>query len=346
MIVVNMENEETNKYLLPISVLISGVLIAGSFFLSADSRGKEVQSLRAPDINEEVVLPSDGVALPVVWGNLGAKLVSSGVIDADKFKAIYDQRGAFTEEYKNLLLGQNNEKLKMTKDNAGYLLNLFWALGLANKNPILDSGEMADPRYGGAGNFASTGGWTIAKGNPMDPVRDGEGSQRPSVSNGMGHYSRHMFFTLTGDQQALVDKVSRGIYRPCCGNSTHFPDCNHGMAMLGLLELMASQNVSEQDMWKAALAVNSYWFPDTYLTIASYMKAKGIEWNDVSPQEILGINYSSAQGYAKIALQVTAPSSGSQSGSGCGIDAGESATPQRQPASPTLQRGEQSGCSI
>ena len=162
---------------------------------------------------------------------------------------------------------------------------------------------MTDPAYGGAGNFASTGGWTIAQGSAMD------------------HYSKHKFFNLTSDQQALVDKISRGIYRPCCGNSTHFPDCNHGMAMLGLLELMASQGASEQDIWKAALAVNSYWFPDTYMTIAAYMKSKGIEWKDANPQEILGAGYSSGQGYAKIASQVVAPSS-SQSGGGCGVDTG------------------------
>jgi hypothetical protein len=275
---------------------------------------KSVQQVSAA---EEVVLPSNGVVLPVTWGDLGSKLVSTGAIDADKFIAIHDQRGAFSEEYKNLLLGQNDGKLKITNENAGYLLNLLWALGLASKNPILESGEMTNPAYGGAGNFASTGGWTIAQGNAMD------------------HYSKHKFFDLTSDQQALVDKISRGIYRPCCGNSTHFPDCNHGMAMLGLLELMASQGVSEQDMWKAALAVNSYWFPDTYLTIAAYMKGKGIEWKDVNPQEILGINYSSAQGYARISSQVSQPQQ-QRGGSGCGVGAVETVAPQRP----------QSGCGV
>src|SRR3989344_1353776 len=97
---------------------------------------------------------------------------------------------------------------------AGYLLNLLWAFGLANKNPILeDASEMMNPGYGGAGNFASTGGWTVAKGNAM------------------GHYNMYALVTLSPEQQALVDRVSRNIYRPCCGNSTHFPDCNHGMAM-------------------------------------------------------------------------------------------------------------------
>jgi len=294
-------------YMLSASILISAVILAGAWVyttglktidtdqktLKADLQTAQVSAL------EEAVLPSDGVVLPVTWGDLGAKLVSVGAIDADKFEATYDQRGAFADEYKNLLLGQNDGKLKITKENSGYLLNLFWALGLASKNEILETGEMTNRAYGGAGNFASTGGWTLADGDAMN------------------HYSRHRFFNLSSDQQALVDKVSKGIYRPCCGNSTHFPDCNHGMAMLGLLELMASQGVSEQDMWKTALTVNSYWFPDTYMTIATYMKNKGVKWQNINPQEILGVSYSSASGYKQILSQVTAPVQ--KSGGSCGV---------------------------
>lgn len=305
--------------LLPASILLSTIILASVWIYSV---GFKTENQRATNqsasenaqisILEEKVLPSQGVELPVIWGDLGSKLVSAGVIDANKFKAIYQQRGQFTDEYKNLLLGQNNNKLKITRDNAGYLLNLFWALGLSNKNPILETGEMVNPAYGGAGNFASTGGWTIAKGNPMD------------------HYSQHLFVNLTSKQQALVDKVSKGIYRPCCGNSTHFPDCNHGMAMLGLLELMASQGASEQEMWNAALAVNSYWFPDTYMTIATYMQNKKVDWEHVNPQEILGVSYSSAQGYQRIASQIVQPQQRG-GGSGCDINTGKtSAIPSKQ----------------
>ncbi|OHA79411.1 MAG: hypothetical protein A2747_03200 [Candidatus Yonathbacteria bacterium RIFCSPHIGHO2_01_FULL_44_41] len=293
--------QNRENYLLPLSILVSSIILAGVIYSTGSSdpvlTEQGVGKAQASVLEEEV-LPSKGVVLPVAWGNRGSRLVKAGAIDVDKFKAMYEQRGAFTKEYETLLLWQSDGKLTITKDNAGYLLNLFWALGLASKNPILDSGEMTDKVYGGAGNFASTGGWTLAKGNSMD------------------HYSRHSFFALTAVQQALVDKVSRGIYRPCCGNSTHFPDCNHGMAMLGLLELMASQGVSEQDMWKTALTVNSYWFPDTYLTIATYMQNKGVEWKDVFPEEMLGIDYSSASGYAKIASRATL--SKQQDGGACG----------------------------
>ena len=59
----------------------------------------------------------------------------------------------------------------------------------------------------------------------------------------MEHYSKHALIALTAEEQDLVNRVSLNIYRPCCNNPTYFPDCNHGMAMLGLLELMAAQGL-------------------------------------------------------------------------------------------------------
>lgn len=309
------EQPPKRDMLLLASILISALVLASTWVYTTGLEANETEQKQTKTQTvqvsalEEIVLPSNGVILPIRWGDLGTKLVSTGVIDTDKFSAIYEQKGASINKYRNLLLGQSNDKLKITKENSGYLLNLFWALGLASKNDILENGEMTNRIYGGAGNFASTGGWTVAIGNSMD------------------HYSKHEFFNLTSEQQGLVDKVSRGIYRPCCGNSTHFPDCNHGMAMLGLLQLMASQGASEQDMWQAALAVNSYWFPDTYMTIATYMKNKGFDWKDINPQEMLDADYSSASGYRRIAAQVAAPQQ--QGGdSGCDVDAG--APEQRQ----------------
>ena len=302
----DIQNQPKKDRVLAASILVFAAILSGAWIYTTGQKtidrdqadiqvatGKEHMGL------EEKVLPSEGIILPVSWGNLGAKLVSVGAIDADKFKAIYEQRDAFTDEYNRLLFGQSDDKLKITKENSGYLLNLFWALGLASKNDILENGEMANPAYGGAGRFASTGGWTLAKGNPMD------------------HYSKHKFFNLKPEQQDLVDKVSRGIYRPCCGNSTHFPDCNHGMAMLGLIQLMASQGVSEQEMWKTALQVNSYWFPETYMTLVAYFERKGTAWDEIDPRLALGEEYSSASGYQRV-LQEIEPVE-LQGGGGCSV---------------------------
>lgn len=242
-----------------------------------------VQAPGSRDVDVESVRPKAGVELPIVWGDLGAKLVASGAIDRGKFVTLY---GKLSSEQELLLSGNPQGKLRITPENADYLLNLLWALGLANKNPILDEGEMNNPDYGGADGFASTGGWTLSSGDAME------------------HYSAHALIELTEEEQKLVEKVSGGIYRPCCDNPTSFPDCNHGMAMLGLLELLASQGASEEDMWKAALVVNSYWFPDTYETIAAYEAKRGIAWRDVSPKEVLGYDYSSYSGYQRVLADV------------------------------------------
>ena len=87
--------------------------------------------------------------------------------------------------------------------------------------------------------------------------------------------------------------------------------------MLGLLELMASQGVPEGEMYKAALVVNAYWFPDTYLTIAKFLESKGIEWDSVDPKTILAENFSSAQGYQEVRSQIEPVET--KSSGGCGV---------------------------
>ena len=185
-----------------------------------------------------------------------------------------------------LLDSADNTSIRITPQNSNLILNLLWAFGLANKNSALAAGPMVDKQYGGAGNFASTGGWTLSKGSAMS------------------HYSKYRLVPLTLEQDELVANVAKNIYRPCCDNSTYFPGCNHGMAMLGLLQLLAANNVSESDMYKIALQINSYWFPDTYLTLAKYFATQNISWDKVNPKEVLGAVYSSASGYRQILAKI------------------------------------------
>ena len=303
------ESRTKKDRLLPASILVSVIILAGAWIYTtglkagdqvggADNGAQGADNLTAN--LEEKVLPAEGLVLPVRWGDLGAKMAEAGVIDAEQFEALYASRGGLTDETKQLLYGSKNGNLVINQENAGTVLNLLWALGLGNKNEILEKGPMSDPSYGGAGNFASTGGWTLAKGDAMD------------------HYSEHSFLALNAEQQALAERVSKNIYRPCCGNSTYFPDCNHGMAMLGLLELMAAQGVSEKEMYKVALQVNSYWFPDTYLAIATYLDSKGTSWAKADPKELLGANFSSASGYRRILSEIQ-PQEKKGGGGGCGV---------------------------
>ena len=259
---------------------------------AAQPAGVDVSSLRAR------VIPADGVELPIKWGALGRQMVQSGVIDEAKFSQLFS--GNLTEEQEKMLSGTWDDKVVLTEANSRFWLDLLWAFGLGNKNDVLKKGEMVSPQYGGAGNFASTGGWSLAKGEAMD------------------HYSKHQLVKLTAEQQKLVEEVSKGIYRPCCGNSTHFPDCNHGLAMLGLLELMAANGVTKDEMYRVALGVNSLWFPQTYIDLATYFQEQGQDWSAVDPATVLGQAYSSAQGYKATRSKIQSLPKVQSSGGGCG----------------------------
>jgi hypothetical protein len=280
--------------------IFATLLVVGVGSKNGDDRRSDGDLASGKSALEEKVIPAEGIEMPVRWGNLGREMVEAGVIDSDKLESLYSQRSGMTEEEKALLYGEGNGNLRITPQNSGFLLNMLWALGLANENRILEEGPMQDERYGGAQGFASTGGWTLSTGNAMD------------------HYSAHSFITLSSSEQEMVERVAGNIYRPCCGNSTYFPDCNHGMAMLGLLELMASQGVGEEQMYEVALQVNSYWFPDTYLTLATYFKGRGVPWEDVGPKDVLGSAYSSASGYGAIRAEVEPIQSGGGGGA-CGV---------------------------
>src|SRR3989338_1123320 len=137
-------------------VVVGLVLILGFYY------GARVEPPKAPALPPpQAVLPAGGVVLPVRWGTLGTELAESGVIDKEKFLTLYAGNPELEREAEKMFTEQN-DNLKITGQNAGLLLNFFWALGLGNKNEILETGEMMDPRYGGAQNFASTGGGAIA----------------------------------------------------------------------------------------------------------------------------------------------------------------------------------------
>ena len=151
------------------------------------------------------------------------------------------------------------------------------------------------------GNFASTGGWTL-------------GAKDPTIL-----YNSSEIVLLTKKQQAMVDKISQGIYRPCCSNPSSFPDCNHGIAILGLVELMVSQGFSEKEVYEAALAFNSYWFTQNYVDLAYYFQTKeNTLWQDVDPRRVLSAKFSSADGYQAIKKQIKELPSLPSSGGSCG----------------------------
>jgi hypothetical protein len=241
----------------------------------------------------------------VRYGDIGPRLLEAGAIDLDQFLQVYEQSGnPLSIDQIDILQIGSDEHIVIDRNNAHFLLNLFWALGLTNYNSLLTDGPMMQYGEGQIERFASTGGWTIA----AKEIKE--------------LYASSFIVGLTPDQHALVEDVAMSVYRPCCNNPTHFPDCNHGMAMLGLLQLMASQGATVEEMFSAAKYVNAFWFPQQNLELAIFFKAaQDLEYDEVDAREIVGPNFSSGSGanavrqwLGEAGLIETAPSQGGSCG--------------------------------
>ncbi len=253
----------------------------------------------------EQINPADGYSIPAVYGGIGPQLVAAGAIDLDKFISLYKQQNQpLTSQQMDILTKETAANIIITPQNAYFLLNFFWAFGLTNENKILTQGQMMSGGKSRVGGFASTGGWTIGAKAASDL------------------FASTKIISLTDEQQARLEEVTAGVFRPCCDNPAHFPDCNHGMAMLGLLELMASQNASTDEMYKAAKYVNAFWYPQQTLEVAILINAtQEISFTAADAKSVVGKQYSSGSGFRAVhqylsqnGLLDQAPSSGGSCG--------------------------------
>lgn len=253
-----------------------------------------------PQIN-----PPDGYQVPALFGDVGPQLVAVGAIDLPTFLNLYQQQGKpLTNEQLDILSKETANRVVINANNAYFLLNFFWALGLTNQNPILTEGPMTSAGLDRIGNFASTAGWTIG------------------AKSATELYSSRKILSLTDEQQTRLLEVASEVYRPCCNNPTHFPDCNHGMAMLGLLELMASQDATTDEMFDTAKYVTAYWYPQQMLEIATAFKAaENVDFSQVDARKAVSRQYASISGFQAVhqwlsqnGLLQQAPSSGGSCG--------------------------------
>ncbi len=232
------------------------------------------------------VLPEQGFQSKIALGASVVKLTQNGVIDREKFLAIYQDRGGFPDELKNILDTPSQKPIILTRKNANYYVNFMWPIGLAN---YMSSNKESPINGRSLFSFASTGGWDLGK-----------------EENGGAYFNKFKIVELTPVEEALVTKIAQNTYRPCCNNSTFYQDCNHGSALLGLLQLGASQGLTEDELYREALAFNSFWFPHNYVQTALYFKAvKNTDWNKVDPKMIMGKDYSSASGASLVEQKVS-----------------------------------------
>lgn len=216
----------------------------------------------------ELVTPATGFETAVRWNDVVTKMVETGALDPDKLEDIlikrYEQE--MKPQWRAVLEGQN-VNLSINSDNAVFMMYVLWTLAKHNENEILLSSSFAK-------NFKN---YDIGVGRPG--------------------YGDILLLALTPNQQAIARRVSENAYRPCCGNSTAVPDCSHGFSALGLIQLMASQDFSEKEIFETFIQFNSFWFPETYIKNALYFKiTEGKDWKDVSKELIAGAEYSTLKG--------------------------------------------------
>jgi hypothetical protein len=233
-------------------------------------------STSAPDIIETVT-PRAGIPTGIVFGDSIQRLIAAGVIDPGKFRATNKNLPKWVER---VLATRSDDPIVFSDQTSPYLVDLLWPIGLANKADFNEESPINTVSIPG---FASTGGWTLGK-----------------ADNGYLCFNSVEVVHMSDREQAMVLDVATHTFRPCCDNSTFFQDCNHGSALLGLLELAASQGATRNGLYGLALIANSYWFPDNYAQTGLYFSHfYHASWRRIPPHLILGSDYSSLSGWEK-----------------------------------------------
>ena len=250
-------------------------------------------------ILKEKVLPQSGYQLGVTWGDIGKQLLDSGVIDKQKFEQTFAQEPDSLAMMKYMKTS-SKDHMMINEKNSHFMVNMLWALGLVNKNDVLDNGTIKTYGQGDPMQFASTGGWNLGSKDTKDL------------------YSSTPIIQLTDKQEVLVKQIAANIFRACCSNPTSFPDCNHGMAALGYIELAVKQGLSEKRIYQDVLALNSFWFPQQYVTLAAYFNQQKTDWKNVDTKLVLSEKYSSGQGMQQIQQETQNIPGLNQQQGGCG----------------------------
>jgi hypothetical protein len=166
----------------------------------------------ALDIYEQIV-PEKGIDTGVVFGDAIQKVIAAGALDPEKLRAHGYAQPHWVER---LLAAPSQEPIVFTRSRAPYLVNLLWPIGLSNR-VVFNRQSPINTDY--LPGFASTGGWTLGR-----------------APNGSVYFDTIDAVPITGRQAFLVLVIATNTFRPCCDNNTLFQDCNHGSALLGLIE--------------------------------------------------------------------------------------------------------------
>lgn len=241
-------------------------------------------------INQEQILREllpEKKVLPVTWQGIPFKLLEEKIVDLEKLKAYsqrYDQ--TVTEDDLKIFDRDYNGNIEVTQSNSVLVYNVLWAIGFAQKSPILDY-ELE--KYG----------WDTVKnlaGYYFSFANLGNGSTLPQSG-----YNYFDFISLNEEQKALAMKIAGKSAVPSCGNPLLLPDCSCSFAVDALILMLASQGVNDRQIYKAMKDVYPYRFPGLYVKHAVLFKlTKNQNWSEVDAEKLVSLEFSSAQGAAQV----------------------------------------------
>lgn len=261
-----------------------GVAAVGATLGGINARADAAASVDIRSAMDQVV-PPEGITLGFSFGDALQRLIADGALDPAKYEALYRPAGGVPAWVVRLLRAPSDEPIRLSRETAGYLLNLLWPLGLATRMRINLLSPINNVRLP---SYASTGGWTLGR-----------------AAQGYRYFNRADTLRLSSEQEALVHDVATTTFRPCCDNSTFFQDCNQGSALLGLVALAVARGATKGQVYSTALAANSYWLPENYvLTAVQFMRSGHPRWTALPPSMVMGANFSSLSGWQR---NVSAP---------------------------------------
>ena len=92
----NLEEKNLKKdYSIPISIFLSSLILAGAWIYTKGLNAPGSSQLSAVNLEQS----AKSAELPAVWGDLGAKMISAGVIDAEKFERLAASFGLFNPDF-------------------------------------------------------------------------------------------------------------------------------------------------------------------------------------------------------------------------------------------------------
>ena len=271
------------------------------------------------------VVPKTGYTLSFKWGDSVHKLVEAGALNPSNLSILLNNsKEPLTPVEKAILNGTYTGYVQFNSTNVEFVQLVLWSLGINNNNTIVNNGPIINASIPYANSINNN--VTLKQKLNQNVTPQWVASRYFASTGGYGPIGKLQLgmlniLSISPSEQIIADYTAENSYRPCCNNPTAFPDCNHGAAALGLIELLASQGANQSQIFTAVKYFNQYQFPQQYSEIAAYFDSHGKNYSQVSSNEVMGYNFSSLSGYENahqylIKNGILAPPSGSSASCG------------------------------